>query len=63
MGKNPREPKHVKKLIADAQERKIENLVIRFIKGVRASNEAIRQRNANGGTRGNGRRQNREPGQ
>jgi hypothetical protein len=49
-GKNPRKPKAVEQLIADAQQRQADNAVIAFIKGIRAE---IAARNAShgGGTR------------
>lgn len=52
MAKNPREPKNVKKLIADAQERRVENAVVAYVKRVIASDQARRDGNG-GGTRKN----------
>jgi hypothetical protein len=50
MAKNPRDPKAVKKLIADAQQRQVDSAVIRFVKGVIKSEKARRD-SSGGGTR------------
>lgn len=51
---NPRKPKAVLKLIADAKERQVENAVVAWVKGVIKSDEA-RRKNNGGGTRGSAR--------
>lgn len=53
MAKNPREPKAVKKLIADATENQIERGVFAYLKRVAASAAAARRNNGGGGTRKN----------
>ena len=54
MSQHRRKPKAVLKLIADAQERQVENAVVAWIKGVIKSDQARRDGNG-GGTRRNGR--------
>jgi hypothetical protein len=50
---NPREPKNVKKLIADAKARKAENAVVRYVKRIIAQQK--QQPPNGGGTRRSGR--------
>ena len=49
--KNPREPRNVKKLIAEAKARKVESAVVRYIKRIIASDND-RRNGHGGGTRG-----------
>jgi hypothetical protein len=50
MAKNPRDPKAVKKLIADAQQRKIDKGVVAFVKRIIKSDQDRRD-SSGGGTR------------
>lgn len=53
MTKNPREPKNVKKLIADAEQRQRDRPLLNWLAKIIGSDEAARNRRQNGGgTRG-----------
>lgn len=45
--KNPREPKNVRKLIADAQQRKVDSAVVRYVRKI--VDEIANRRNGHGG--------------
>lgn len=52
MPKNPRDPKAVRKLIADAQERQVERGMLAWLRRLREADKARRDTNGDGtGTR------------